>query len=650
MCGITGWLDFNVPWPKEKSQNLIEAMCLAIVHRGPDSWGSWISADGACVLGHRRLAIVDLTPTGYQPMQSHSGRWQISFNGEIYNFSEIRALLEKESQYRWRGTSDTEILLEAVEAWGVEKTLELLDGMFVFAAWDLQKRELWLARDRLGEKPLYYGIFGSTLIFGSELKAIKENPHFNSQISRTAIGLLMRYSYIPVPYTIYSGVNKLPPAHFTKIHASDSNQILMDTKCYWDIAQVAKTRVSNPLSTSFDENVNSLDLLLKASVSERMLADVPLGAFLSGGVDSSLVVALMQAQSSRPVKTFSMGFEFSEYDESPWAKAIAKHLGTDHTEMIVTAKQAMGVIPKLATMYDEPFADSSQIPTFLVSQLARKHVTVSLSGDAGDEFFGGYTRYFMAAGLWNKFGSIPYPMRMGLAQLIDTVPGSFWNACGQVLPQKKAASRPAEKAKKFVKLLKSRQGGEAVLSFVSQWMEPWEMVANTEPEPKYYSLPQGFESWSLEERFMLMDMQHYLTDDILVKVDRAAMAVSLETRVPFLDRDVMEFAWSLPLSHKISEGEGKVILKKLLAKYVPEKLFVRPKMGFGIPLEHWLRGDLRDWAEGLLEPERMRSQGFLNVEMVRKTWERHILGEGEMQHKLWPILMLQAWLESSNEF
>ena len=639
MCGITGFWSL-----RGDSLSHLQAMTARILHRGPDSDGHWMSPDQQVGLGHRRLAIVDLTPTGYQPMHSHSGRLVLSFNGEIYNFPEMKARVEAIRTVSWRGTSDTEVLLEAFEHLGIEKTLDLADGMFALALWDTTEKTLILARDRLGEKPLYYGNFGDTFLFGSELKALKGHPAFRGKISRIALGLLMRYAYVPNPLSIYEGVNKLQPGHWVKIQVGASG-FLQESHCYWDLRKQAYQGFSQPVSQSFQESTDQIHRLLKNSVSERMMADVPLGAFLSGGIDSSLTVALMQSLSSRPVKTFSIGFEFSEYDEAPFAREMAKALQTEHTDMYVSAKEAMDVIPMLPAMYDEPFADSSQIPTYLVSKIARDHVTVSLSGDAGDELFGGYTRYFLAAGLWNRLKHLGPTGRRGLAQAISMVPAGVWNTLGRIVPSRLGANRPAEKAAKFVNLLRG-DDSDAYLRFVTYWDNPWEIVPQDGEEPLLHRLPSELQALSFENQCMLMDMEHYLTDDILVKVDRAAMAVSLESRVPFLDREVMEAAFCLPLEHKMSRGRGKLVLREILKQYVPEALFERPKQGFGIPLEHWLRGDLREWAEDLLEPSRMMQDGYLNPVPIQNAWKKHLSGQANRQYPLWPVLMFQAWLRA----
>lgn len=624
-------------------------MADAIVHRGPDDHGIWVDAQAGIGLAHRRLAIVDLSPAGHQPMPSITGRYVIVFNGEIYNHSALRAQLEKEGRApNWRGHSDTEVLLAGFDAWGIERTLQQSIGMFAIAVWDVQSCTLVLARDRMGEKPLYYGWqgqgAGAVFLFGSELKALRAHPMFHASIDRHALALYLRHNYVPAPRSIYEGIRKLEPGCMLTLGMGQSEPVITR---YWSALEkvlegsAGRHQVCNP-----EQAIDQLESLLKSAVSQQMMADVPLGAFLSGGIDSSTIVALMQAQSSRPVKTFTIGFHEKGYNEAEHAKAVARHLGTDHTELYISPEQAMAVIPSLPRIYDEPFSDSSQIPTYLVSQLARQHVTVSLSGDAGDELFSGYTRYGMTASMWSKLERLPLPLRKILASSITSLSPAAWNALLGWLPR--MWGRIGDKLHKGAGVLPSASVDELYHGLVSHWADPAQVViGGVEPQTLLTGLMPDLEGLEPVERMMVLDMLTYLPDDILTKVDRAAMAVTLESRVPMLDHRVVEFAWQLPQSLKQRDGVGKWILRQVLYRHVPQALIDRPKMGFGIPLDSWLRGPLRDWAEALLDESRLREEGYLRPEPIRRKWLEHQSGVRNWAYHLWDILMFQAWLEEN---
>jgi asparagine synthase (glutamine-hydrolysing) len=648
MCGFSGFLAIdNGGTSVEEICDLLRRMGEAIFHRGPDSEGYWVDSGAGIGLVHRRLAIVDLSPAGAQPMTSGSGRYVLAFNGEIYNHSGLRKTLALSGAApAWRGHSDTETLLAGFEEWGLEETLQRAIGMFAFAVWDRELRMLTLARDRIGEKPLYYGWQGrgrqAAFLFGSELTALRRHPSFCADINRDALALYMRHNCIGGPHSIYSGIQKLPPGHWLTVSAAAPEPKLHQ---WWSGAAVSEQGKAQPFAGTPEMAVDALEVLLHDAVGQQMMADVPLGAFLSGGVDSSTVVAIMQAQSQRPVRTFSIGFYEEGYNEANHAKAVAKHLGTDHTELYVTPEQAMAVIPKLPSLYSEPFADSSQIPTFLVSQLARQYVTVSLSGDAGDELFCGYTRYQMTAGLWGKVSRLPRPLRQLAAGMITAVTPACWDKLGALLP----VSRVGDKLHKGAALLGSRSVADLYRGMVSHWPNPASVVLDvTEPATVLTGTPSAFSGLGDVERMMAMDMLSYLPDDILTKVDRAAMGVSLETRVPMLDHRVVEFAWSLPLDYKLRNGVTKWPLRQVLYRYVPRELIERPKMGFGVPLDHWLRGPLREWGETLLAEPRLRAEGFFDPAPIRRKWAEHVSGQRNWQYHLWDVLMFQSWLEAQH--
>jgi len=602
-----------------------------LAHRGPDSHGTWIDRSAGVALGHRRLAIVDLSPAGHQPMVSASGRYVIVFNGEIYNFLDLRKELESapnNGSTHFNGHSDTEIMLACFERWGVVNSVKRFNGMFAFAVWDRLERTLHLARDPLGEKPLYYGWQSGTLLFGSELKALRAHPAFTSQIDRSILALYFRRGYVPAPYSIYQDIFKLPQGTILSIDAERPSE---RTISFWSFKDVIQRAVSNPFRGSEQEAVHELGALLADATRIRMISDVPLGAFLSGGIDSSLVVALMQASSSKRVRTFTIGFFEAEYNEAADAKAVAQYLGTDHTEWYVTPAEAISVVPRLPALYDEPFADSSQVPTSLVAALARRHVTVALSGDGGDELFGGYQRYLRVSRRWRRMASVPLPIRKLFTTMMKPISGDRSDRFQKALDLA-ALSNPAA----FYE------------THLSGWRKPSALVRGAVESPQ----PVSFrELWpgcdDLYLHMMATDTATYLPDDILVKVDRASMGTSLETRIPLLDPRIVEFAWRLPLNMRIRAGQTKWPLRKLLDNYVPRVLVERPKAGFGMPVGGWIRGPLRPWAEELLDATRIEREGYLQSEPIRTRWTEHLSGRCDHSGFLWSVLMFQAWLQAT---
>jgi asparagine synthase (glutamine-hydrolysing) len=660
MCGLAGFV-LSPFGDANDLKGQLSRMTDAIGHRGPDDDGVWVDAEAGVALGHRRLAILDLSPQGHQPMISLTGRYVIAFNGEVYNHRALRKELERhlsnpsskmeESGGFWRGHSDTEVMLAAFERWGVEAALSYFNGMFAFVLWDRQDRVLHLARDRLGEKPLYYGWMGDSFLFGSELKAMRAHPSWKGEIDRGALALYMRHTYIPAPYSIYAGIRKLLPGHLLSIPLSAGKMETPPSRAYWSFKAVAEAGGRHPFAGNAAEAVESLDGLLCDAVKLRMEADVPLGAFLSGGIDSSAVVALMQAQSMRPVKTFTIGFHEEGYNEAKHAKAVAKHLGTLHTELYVTSADALAVIPKLPQIYDEPFADSSQIPTFLVSEMTRQHVKVALSGDGGDELFGGYNRYFWGRDIWRKVGWMPESARIAMARGLTALPPQRWDtifaATGRLLPRRLRGNLLGDKLHKLAKVLASASPELMYRGLVTFWEPESIVLGGLEPPTALTDYKQWPDILDFTQRMMFLDTVSYLPDDILVKVDRASMAVSLEGRVPLLDHRVVEFAWTLPLDFLIRDGQGKWPLRQLLYKHVPRELIQRPKMGFGVPIDAWLRGPLREWGENLLDESRLKKEGFFNVHAVREKWGEHLAGNRNWASLIWTVLMFQAWLEEN---
>tara|TARA_Y100000389_G_scaffold205060_1_gene262580 strand:- start:4186 stop:6141 length:1956 start_codon:yes stop_codon:yes gene_type:complete len=651
MCGITGFYSKSL----STFDNVIEKMNSAISHRGPDAHGSWLDNNSGIVLGHQRLSIIDLSKTGNQPMRSSSGRFILTYNGEVYNHLEIRKELEKNnSDIKWKSYSDTETLLEAIDFWGIEPALQKINGMFAFGLWDQKIRCLTLARDRIGEKPLYFGWQGKgknkVFLFGSELKALKVHPEFDGEINRDAIVLQLRHNCIPAPYSIYKNIYKLLPGHYMQLKENDLKESLVTSpKKYWSLVDTVIDSNNNQLTQSEEEIQKDLETHLKDSVKKQMQSDVPIGAFLSGGIDSSTVVALMQAQSNNSVNTFTIGFNENDYDESQYAKKIAKHLGTNHTELYVSSKTAMNLIPTLPSIYDEPFSDSSQIPTFLVSQLAKQHVKVSLSGDGGDELFCGYTRYLIGKKFLNFSRWSPLPLRQIISCGIKAISPQNWNKLIKFSPGLNNHFKFGDKIHKVANIMNANTLSDIYYTLCSHWQNPTEIVTNSkEPETFLTEFQPDLKTLNVQQQMMALDYLTYLPDDILVKVDRAAMASSLETRVPFLDHKLIEYVWKIPHSLKFRNGNGKWILKKILNQYVPKNLTERPKRGFEIPIGSWLCGPLRDWAENLLNEKRLQQEGYFNPKLIRDKWTEHLDGKKNWQYDLWDVLMFQAWIDQNN--
>lgn len=654
MCGLAGVLSPQNQAPKAQ-RDLLKAMTDTLVHRGPDAGDVW--AEDGIALGHRRLAILDLSPAGAQPMHSACGRYVIVYNGEIYNHLDLRRALEAAGAApEWRGHSDTETLLAGLAHWGLDETLRRAAGMFALALWDRRDRRLSLARDRLGEKPLYWGWAGASLVFGSELKALRQHPEFPRDLCRQAVAQYLRFAYVPAPRSIHPGVYKLEPGCILTIDgappALPPNAPLrpgarhgsMSIRRYWSLTEMIETGAEAQF-TSEGEALGAVDDALRRAVARQMVADVPLGAFLSGGIDSSLIVALMQTQSSRPIQTFTVGFETNAYNEAPFAAAVARHLGTAHSELTVTDAEARDVIPLLPDMYDEPFADSSQIPTHLVCKAARQRVTVALSGDAGDELFGGYNRYIWGPRIWRQLRVIPPSLRGGLAGALARLPVPAMDRIGALTGGR--VSRPGEKVQKLAaRMREARTVDDFYRNLVSEW--PAEHLMHGLNESGQTLLDDPLPACLAQEasaRMMAQDLRSYLPDDILCKVDRAAMAISLETRVPFLDPDVLAASARLPAHMKIRDGQGKWALRQLLDRHVPRALIERPKTGFSIPLGDWLRGPLRAWAEDLLSEENLKRDDLIDPAPVRQAWAEHLSGRRDWTQRLWIVLMLMAWKE-----
>lgn len=649
MCGISGLLDMSRRSGNLALQSIALGMVNTLRHRGPDDVGTWADAEVGIALAHRRLSILDLSPDGHQPMRSACGRYVISFNGEVYNFKALRAELEGWG-YIFRGHSDTEVMLACMSHWGVLRAVKRFNGMFAFAVWDRQERLLHLCRDRMGEKPLYYGWAGKCFIFGSELKAFRAHPQFIPELDRDAIVQYLRCNYVPAPYSIYKGVRKVIPGAFLTIGLEDSIGGAPKEVAYWSLQEAFEKGMSDPFRGSESDALAHLDGLLKDAVKLRMESDVPLGAFLSGGVDSSTIVALMQAQSATPVQTFTVGFHEAAYNEAHEAKAVASYLGTRHTEIYVTPEETMAVIPKLPALYDEPFADPCQVPTFLIAELARRDVTVTLSGDAGDELFAGYDRYLMGLRIWRKIGWMPSVARTAMAKAITTASPRSWEGVFRMLssflPAYLQQKNPGHKMHQLAEMLQAGSPEAIYRIMTALWKDPGSMViggAKPSSEAREFSMVSTMAEFA--NHMMHVDMGSYLPDDILVKVDRASMGVSLESRVPLLDHRLVEFAWQLPLSMKIRHGRGKWILRELLYQHVPRTLIDRPKRGFGVPIDDWIRGPLKEWAVALLDEKKLRDQGILDWVPIHAKWNEHLAGRADWQFPLWNILMFQAWLE-----
>jgi asparagine synthase (glutamine-hydrolysing) len=648
MCGFAGAMYLGDASRKADMREAVRAMTETLRLRGPDDSGLWADMDEGVALGHRRLSVIELSEQGHQPMVSPSGRFVAAYNGEIYNHLTIREELTRSGHViAWRGQSDTETLLAAISAWGLEAALRRFVGMFAFALWDKSERTLYLVRDRLGEKPLYYAALPNVLIFGSELKALRRHPEWMGGLSPGSASLYFRLGYVPAPNSIYEGVYKLPAGTVLKV--PNAARQIPSPKQYWSVREAYIRGVASPLDMPEGEAITALDGLLQDAVAGQMVADVPLGAFLSGGIDSSSVVALMQAQSSKRVRTFTIGFKEASYNEAAQAADVARHLGTEHTELYVTPDDAIQIVPTLPSVFDEPFADPSQIPTALVSSLARRHVTVSLSGDGGDELFGGYNRYFWGRDIWQTISWLPKNVRVALAKCFSSISPTAWDSVlgAQWLPQSLRLPQAGDKLHKLAAILPAKNNKELYSGLVSLWQQPACIVPSSiEPGTLLTenAWPAGVSEF--ETGMMLVDMMTYLPDDILVKLDRAAMSVSLESRVPFLDHRVVEFAWRIPLSMKIKRHRGKWILREVLARYLPKRLFERPKMGFGVPIGHWLRTNLRPWAEDLLDRIRVAHDGLVSWPAVEQAWQEHLGGQRNHQYRLWTVLMFQAWLDA----
>ena len=657
MCGIAGLIVAGrVP------AGLPGRMAAAIAHRGPDDEGIWADETGKVVLVHRRLAIVDLSPHGHQPMVSADGRYVLVYNGEIYNHAELRRRIEeREGGMAWRGHSDTETLLECIAAWGLEAALAASVGMFALALWDRSEQTLKLARDRFGEKPLYYGWVGGDFVFASELKAIRCHPGFANGIDRRALRLYTSRGYVPAPLSIYEDIYKLPPgtvlttglqapaSHPSSPPTPDDGATALTIRSYWSYAKVLRAGLANPIGSK-DEALERLESTLAGAVRSQSIADVPVGTFLSGGIDSSLVVGLHQKFFPGQIRTFTIGFEDKAFDEAGYASAVARQFGTDHHEHIVTVREAQDIIPLLPRIYDEPFADSSQIPTCIVSRFAREQVTVALSGDGADELFGGYNRYIGSARVWAGMKRLPKVLRSGAGSVLRQVPPPVWNELAALLPQGRRSPQFGAKVQKTFRSMTSAEGLDDVFaSFLDEWSGEQSPVIGGELPHALAALDLSLDAPDTL-RMMYCDAVSYLPDDILCKVDRAAMAVSLETRAPFLDHRVAELAARIPIEMKIGGGVGKLVLRDLLYRHAPAALFERPKAGFAVPVGEWIKGPLRDWAEALIEPGLLRQQGYFDPAIVHRRWQQHLSGERDSTAALWAVLMFQGWLaEQANQ-
>ena len=664
MCGIAGFIDYKRRWGRQELEKIASEMALALRHRGPDDSGAWVDEKAGVALGHCRLSIIDLSSAGHQPMVSESGRYVIIYNGEVYNFQALKELLKSMGQ-RFRGHSDTEVVLAAIEQWGVSGAVNKFQGMFAFVLWDRFERRLHLVRDRMGIKPIYYGWMDGLFLFGSELKAFRAIPCWNSEIDRGVLALFMRHSYIPSPYSIYRNVYKLFPGcilsvdakggprhnDFSPLPAGEGAGIhKLQPRPYWSIRKVAEEGRKNPFMGNEEEGICQLQKILSSAVTDRMIADVPLGAFLSGGIDSSVVVALMQSSTIKPVKTFTIGFHDANYNEAKYAKDVAYYLGTDHTELYISPEEAVGVIPRLPMLYDEPFADSSQIPTLMVYELAKENVKVGLSGDGGDENFAGYNQYFLATAIWNKTRWLSPSMRKLIAKGMASVPLRSWEKffryTNKFLGRELRNRMSGDVIHKAVDMIVAKTPDILFRTLTSHWKQVEDLVLDAEHVPtERFDSYATVKKYDFARRMMITDLVTYLPDDILVKVDRASMGVSLEARVPILDHRVVEFVARLPLSMLIKGNIRKYLLRRLLYKYVPMNLIERPKRGFALPLGEWLRGSLKDWAESLLNESRLRREGYLSPTVVNDKWREHLSGERDWKYHLWNVLMFEAWLD-----
>lgn len=642
MCGISGF------WSKKNAHSeLALKMVQNLKHRGPDSVGVLNSSDEKLALAHQRLSIIDLTAAGHQPMASYCKQHILTFNGEIYNHDEIRKKLDSEfAQIKWKGYSDTEVLLNSLKYWGVKKTLPKLSGMFAFAYWNEKDKTLFLARDRLGEKPLYFGKHNNTFMFGSELKALKAHPSFSYNIDRDALAQYMSYSYVPAPYSIYQNIFKLKPAHYIVVKNFGEN--ISEQYCYWDLKNIANNALINKVEDE-KQVVEDLDKLLRNSVKNQMMSDVPIGAFLSGGYDSSTVVALMQAESIKPIKTFTIGFKEDDFNEAKHAKKIAKHLGTEHAELYLGSQQALDIVDRLPDIYDEPFSDVSQIPTLLVSKLAKRDVTVALSGDGGDELFCGYKRYFLQKKIWNILKRIPISLRPLLAIILKNFPGGLAELLIKSLPKRYQIKNVKDRLPKLAEWVNHKNFESFYLESISHFNTTNQIVLDGRLEKfKSKNLVNTILGLNDQEKMMLIDILTYLPDNILHKLDRASMAASLETRIPLLDHRIVEYALRIPLEIKIKDGQGKWPLRQVLYKYLPKEITERPKQGFSVPIEDWLRGPLKQWASELIDKNRLIKEGFFDAEMITQIWDDHLSGKRRFQSYLWNILVFQQWLNKNH--
>lgn len=652
MCGICGFVDAGPKASEPELLSLVRAMATTLSHRGPDRLGAWVDRNHGLALGHTRLSIIDLSETGDQPMADHLGRLHLIHNGEIYNFPQLKIELQKQRLVdpdQWRGGSDTEVLLACLENLGLQRTLEAINGMFAFACWDRKEGTLVLARDRMGEKPLYYTWADGCFLFASELKALRAHPAFQPRVDRRALDLFLRMGYVPAPWSIYQGVFKLPPACSLTVRPSDpANR--PSPRPYWSLQMVAQARGREPIPPNPEEAVDHLEELLTDAVKMRMISDVPLGSFLSGGVDSSLVTALMQANSPRPVRTFTIGFKESNWDEAPRAKALAEYLGCEHTELYASPQRTLGLLESLPSVYDEPFADSSQIPVMLLATMTRKHVTVGMSGEGADELFCGYDRYQAAMGLLSHLLRLPLAIRKVISKGLRIPSSALWDkfgrTLGRLLPIWTVGRHPADRARRLANALEARDGTDFYISLLRFWPPEVSLVRglNSTPCPPMPSIPPaslgGLGRWG-----MFHDQTGYLSDDLLVKVDRATMAVALEARAPMLDHRVVEFSWRLPMTHLVGGNQGKLILRRLLERYVPRSLTDGPKRSFGVPLAAWLRGPLSSWGEDMLQPRRLHRQGYFEPDLISGIWREHNSGRRDWQLQLWAVIMFQLWLE-----